>query len=906
MNSRKIKAFSVGLACMMTAGIAAATLAACGGDENTTGKVYDNETDPIVFSTLALDRVFNPFFYTTGPDGNVVGLTQISMLGNDKDGNVTYGDNEAVVVKDYEILTEGSGESQISEYRFVLKNNIKFSNGSPLTIKDVLFNLYVYLDPMYTGSSTIYSTDIVGLKAYRTQSPDDKQEEQDSFMEQFNIDANARVDALDDAASEIEDENGGSLDMSVDQFKAALSERVSDGAYAHLVEDFDKAGELFKKELETDYSNAVDGWTELTFTDEDDKTYKDLITSDAEMFLYNESGIVWNRKEGTLEYNIVRDHATIEAQYTPQTKADGTTESEEEVKERVKAWAIGLMFDLKFPKDISEIINYWMTASDLRTFIANQLVEEFYKGSAGREYKNIEGITFANRNGTVTVKGVVYGVPEYESDGSVKNGSNEVLSIKIHKIDPKAIWNFAFSVAPMYYYSTPELAANFNFEDSFGVEYASQTFMQEVVNSADKVGVPMGAGPYAASKSAGGIDNIKDGDFYDKGIVYYERNPYYNPDGKGAAKIKKLRYQVTSESQMLNSLYNKAVDFVEPNAKPETVSELNGRASEGIGNQEVQTSGYGYIGVNAGKVPSLAVRKAIMYSINTMECVNYYKTSAQPIYRSLSRSNWAYPENSTSYYPYIGGPVPEDLSVVDPYYKEFATSHGKKMGDTFTQEEQDQFIRELITGDGYALNSSGIYYKGTSRLDYRFTIVGDDRDHPAFQALWHAYELLDGGTNRLGFKIEVKTDTYGLNKLSTGDLTVWAAAWSSTIDPDMYQVYHKDSTATSTLNWGYKQILNNRDRYPTEYNIIAGEGMLSDLIEKARETNDQKERKELYSDALDLVMQLAVELPTYQRNDLFAYNTEKIDVSTFTPESDLTAYKGLTSNIHLVSLNVAK
>ena len=87
------------------------------------------------------------------------------MLGNDKDGNVVYGDNEGVVTKDLEIRSnDGTANVDLTTtYYFVLKNDVRFSNGSYLTIKDVLFNLYVYLDPVYTGSSTIYSTDIVGL-----------------------------------------------------------------------------------------------------------------------------------------------------------------------------------------------------------------------------------------------------------------------------------------------------------------------------------------------------------------------------------------------------------------------------------------------------------------------------------------------------------------------------------------------------------------------------------------------------------------------------------------------------------------------------------------------------------------------------------------------------------------------
>jgi hypothetical protein len=51
-------------------------------------------------------------------------------------------------------------------------------------------------------------------------------------------------------------------------------------------------------------------------------------------------------------------------------------------------------------------------------------------------------------------------------------------------------------------------------------------------------------------------------------------------------------------------------------------------------------------------------------------------------------------------------------------------------------------------------------------------------------------------------------------------------------------------------------------------------------------------------------MQLAVELPTYQRNDLYAYNASKIDTSSFFQNA--TSMKGLTSEINTVSLIVAK
>ena len=302
--------------------------------------------------------------------------------------------------------------------------------------------------------------------------------------------------------------------------------------------------------------------------------------------------------------------------------------------------------------------------------------------------------------------------------------------------------------------------------------------------------------------------------------------------------------------------------------------------------------------MNAGKVPSMQVRQAIMHAINTKECVDYYQTTAEAIYRPMSTASRAYPKGCTPYYPYIGSAIPEDLSVVNPFYRNYVTRLGKKADQTLSESEQVAFLRELVESAGYELNEDGIYQEGKNILKYTFTVAGEETDHPAWQALFHASEIL----NKVGFDINVTTDANALKKLGDGSLTVWAAAWGSALDPDMYQVYHIESAATSTLNWGYKQIKANvGGKYDEELRIITA---LSDIIERARKTNDQDTRTELYAKALDLVMQLAVELPTYQRDDLFAYNGSKIDVNTLTPNADLSPYNGLTSEMYNISLRV--
>ena len=213
------------------------TLASCGKDP----EVADDRA--LVLSSQELDKVFNPFYSSSAPDSQIVGMTQMGMLANDAKGNIVYGEDEGVVVLDYEIVNN----PDTTTYNFVLKNNVKFSNGSPLTIKDVLFNLYVYLDPVYTGSSTIYSTDIVGLKEYRTQQADEKAQER--FMEQFQIEAESRIDYLLTAAEYIfedyEDET-----LTIEEFKEELEMYSEDDGFEYVLSDFEKVCVLFEEELQ--------------------------------------------------------------------------------------------------------------------------------------------------------------------------------------------------------------------------------------------------------------------------------------------------------------------------------------------------------------------------------------------------------------------------------------------------------------------------------------------------------------------------------------------------------------------------------------------------------------------------------------------------------------------------------
>ena len=76
---------------------------------------------------------------------------------------------------------------------------------------------------------------------------------------------------------------------------------------------------------------------------------------------------------------------------------------------------------------------------------------------------------------------------------------------------------------------------------------------------------------------------------------------------------------------------------------------------------------------------------------------------------------------------------------------------------------------------------------------------------------------------------------------------------------------------------------------------------LSDLIEAGRQTINQEERKTIYADALDKVMELAVELPTYQRKDLVVYNKDVINPLSLNQNPN--AYEGVYDRLWEVDYN---
>jgi peptide/nickel transport system substrate-binding protein len=77
----------------------------------------------------------------------------------------------------------------------------------------------------------------------------------------------------------------------------------------------------------------------------------------------------------------------------------------------------------------------------------------------------------------------------------------------------------------------------------------------------------------------------------------------------------------------------------------------------------------------------------------------------------------------------------------------------------------------------------------------------------------------------------------------------------------MFQIYHSEGGSA------------------THYRIYQQE--LDDLVMEARTSTDQTYRKAVYKEALDYVVDFAVEIPIYQRQEGTVYSTQRIDTNTW-------------------------
>lgn len=118
---------------------------------------YTATYDTLVVGTQTLDGVFNPLFYSSAYDNQVISMVFAEVCGLDPTGKL--------VDRAGHVEVEEVGDQYV--YTVSIQDGLKFSDGEPVTIDDVMFYYYVCADPTYDGNSTLGTLDIDGMEAYR-------------------------------------------------------------------------------------------------------------------------------------------------------------------------------------------------------------------------------------------------------------------------------------------------------------------------------------------------------------------------------------------------------------------------------------------------------------------------------------------------------------------------------------------------------------------------------------------------------------------------------------------------------------------------------------------------------------------------------------------------------------------
>ena len=144
--------------------------------EPATEPATEEKPSTLVVGYSPFSEKFSPFFAKTAYDQDAYVQTQVALINNDRAGNLILKGIEGETVdyngKDY--FYDGIADTDIVQnddgtvdYNIKIRDDIVFSDGTPMTIDDVIFNMYVLSDPTYDGSSTFYAVPIEGMAEYR-------------------------------------------------------------------------------------------------------------------------------------------------------------------------------------------------------------------------------------------------------------------------------------------------------------------------------------------------------------------------------------------------------------------------------------------------------------------------------------------------------------------------------------------------------------------------------------------------------------------------------------------------------------------------------------------------------------------------------------------------------------------
>ena len=473
-----------------------------------------------------------------------------------------------------------------------------------------------------------------------------------------------------------------------------------------------------------------------------------------------------------------------------------------------------------------------------------------------------------------------------DSITGIKKTGDYSMTVTLDKVDATAIYQLGVTIAPLHYYGDP---AQFDAENNkFGFPKGDLSSVRA------KTTEPMGAGPYKFLK-------------YEDGVVYFEANENYF---LGAPKTKYLNFQqCMSDDDKLNGVITGTIDITDPTFSNDTVDAItkanNGSGVDGdkVTTDTVDNLGYGYLGmsaacVNVGGEPGSDASKNLRKAFATIFSVyrdvaieSYYGERASVINYPISNTSWAAPQPTDDGYKVA---FSVDVNGNDIY------TSGMSADERYAAALQAAL--GYFEAAGYTVTDGKLTAAPAgAELEYELQIPADGSgDHPSFMMVSEAKKALE--TIGMNLIITDLSDSSGLwTGIDAHQVDMWCAAWSATVDPDMYQIYYSDvANCKGDLGTGKNPFGGAAQGGSNKMYCIA-DPELDNLIMTARESLDQSYRKTMYKACLDIVVDWAVEVPVYQRQNAIIFSTERVNMSTVTP--DITTFYKWYSEIEKIELN---
>lgn len=736
----------------------------------------EENTSTLVYATATFGQKFSPFFYTTAYDEEVVSSFTGGLLAADRGGAIIHHgiEGETVEYNGTDYTYYGMGDVEVVQnddgsvdYNLTMRDDIVFSDGTPATIDDVIFGIYVMADPSYDGSSTVYALPIEGMADYYN-----------SQQYLYKLLAEAGRDNTD--FSLWDEATQTAFWASIDAAGAKLAQEVVDSVVGNYnTDEYAATIEATPDEI------AADPALQVKFG----------------MFM-------WGYEDAWAEGATAADFwAAIEANF------DNVVEAAETESAGSSIW--DLMDDFA---DYDKLV------------------------ATGDDVPNIKGI--------------------------IRTGDYS-LTVHMTEYDATAIYNMSFIIAPLHHYGD---VSKYDYDNNkFGFDKGDLSGVKA------KTSDPLGCGPYIFKS-------------YENGVVTMEANPTYF---LGEPKTKTILFKEGEDADYVPGIVTGTYDLAVPSISEETLNAITDANSNGELTGDTLTTilvdyrGYGYLGINAdlvniggnpGSEESKALRKGFMtvLAVYRDTVINsYYGDRAAVIQYPISNTSWAAPQ-------------PADEGYRAAYSVD---ADGNDIFDSSMNDEQkyDAALKAAVTffeKAGYTFDADGKVVSAPAGApeSYEILIPGQGKqDHPTYGIATAASKALE----TIGIKLTVNDvgSSVWNNALEGNTAQMWVAAWNSTADPDMYQVYHSSNAHGKGTNSNHYQV---------------DDPALDALIIDGRTSADTEYRKSVYKQAMEIIMDWGVELPVYQRKDCTVASTIRVDCDTL--PKDMTPYWGWKAEIETLAV----